>query len=322
MTASVTISVEGRTTNVRPSRRRLPPLARREAMWGFLFISPWIIGFLAFTLLPTLATLVFTFTNINLDQAEPLRFVGLDNYRALLNDRQAWDSLRVTLTFAALWLPVTLLAPLGVALLLNSPRVRGKGAFRVLFFLPYVVPFVAGILIWQGMLEHQAGWLDSFLRAIGIADPPDWLQDPAWIYPGLVFIGIWGIGAGIIINLAGLRGIPTELYDAARIDGAGSWATLRNVTLPMLSPIIFYTLILGMVEVMQYFLVPLVIKNGTGEPGGTTLFFNLYLYKQFFTFQNMSYGATLAWVLFLVTLLLTLLLFAASRRWVYYAGER
>ncbi len=142
------------------------------------------------------------------------------------------------------------------------------------------------------------------------------------IYPALVMIGIWGIGAGIIVNLAGLRGIPTELYDAARIDGAGWWASLRHVTLPMMSPVIFYTLILAIVDVLQYFLVPLVINNGTGEPGGTTAFFNLYLYKNFFTYQNMAYGATLAWLLFVVTLAVTLFLFRTSRRWVYYAAER
>lgn len=310
-------------TTVRPPRlTRLTPLARREARWGLIFISPWIIGFLLLTLLPMLATLGLTFTNATIVQDEPLRFVGLKNYQDLLNDRQAWSSLAVTLKFAALWLPVTIIVPLAVALLINSPRVRGTAGFRVLFFLPYVVPFVAGILIWQGMLDAQTGWVNGLLRIVGIANPPDWLQDPGWIYPGLVFIGIWGIGSGIIVNLAGLGGIPTELYDAARIDGAGSWATLRNVTLPMLSPVIFYTLILGVVEVLQYFLVPLVIKNGTGEPGGTTLFYNLYLYKNFFTFQQMSFGATLAWVLFLITLLATVLLFAASRRWVYYAGER
>ena len=135
-------------------------------------------------------------------------------------------------------------------------------------------------------------------------------------------IGIWGIGAGIIVNLAGLRGIPTELYDAARIDGAGFWGALRHVTLPMMSPVIFYTLVLAIVEVLQYFLVPLVINNGTGEPGGTTFFFNLYLYKNFFTYQNMAYGATLAWLLFVVTLVVSLIMFRTSRRWVYYAGER
>ena len=137
-----------------------------------------------------------------------------------------------------------------------------------------------------------------------------------------MILGIWGIGSGIVINLAGLQGIPTEYYDAARIDGAGFWATLRHVTLPLLSPVLFYTLVLSVVGVLQYFLVPLVLNNGTGEPGGSTLFFNLYLYKQFFTFQNMSYGATLAWILFAISLILTVALFRTARRWVYYAGER
>jgi multiple sugar transport system permease protein len=137
-----------------------------------------------------------------------------------------------------------------------------------------------------------------------------------------VLIGIWGIGAGIIINMAGLRGIPTELYEAATIDGAGWVAQLRNVTIPMMSPILFYTLILGVIEVLQYFLVPLVLKNGTGEPGGTTLFFNLNLYQTFFTFQELSYGATMAWLLFGIALVVTVILFRLSKRYVYYAGER
>jgi ABC-type sugar transport systems, permease components len=135
-------------------------------------------------------------------------------------------------------------------------------------------------------------------------------------------MGIWGIGGGIIVNLAGLKGIPSELYEAARIDGAGSWAQLRNVTIPMMSPILFYTLILGVIEVLQYFLVPLVLKNGTGEPGGSTLFFNLNLYQTFFTFQELSYGATMAWLLFGIALVVTLILFRLSRHVVFYAGER
>jgi len=209
-----------------------------------------------------------------------------------------------------------------VAVMLNSPSLRGASLFRVLIFLPYVVPFVAGVLIWQNTLLPDTGWLNEGLRAIGIQNPPDWLNDPTWIYPGLVLVGLWGIGGAVIINLAGLRNVPTELYDAAKIDGGGWWAAMRHVTLPLMSPVIFYSLTLGVVEVMQYFLVPFVLKNGTGEPGGTTYFLNLYIYKNFFTFQRMSYGATLAWLLFVVTLLLTLALFASARRWVYYAGER
>jgi multiple sugar transport system permease protein len=305
------------------TRRRAPmkPLARREARQGYLFISPWLIGFVAFTALPMLATLAFTFTNLTLSQEEPLRFIGFENYADLAADAQAWDSLWVTLRFALLWLPVVVILPLAIALLLNSSSMRGSAMFRILFFLPYVVPFVAGVLIWQTMLG-ETGWINGGLSLIGVSDPPSWLNDTTWIHPALVIMGLWGIGAGIIVNTAGLQGIPTELYDAAKIDGAGWWAQLRYVTLPMMSPVTFYILILGVVEVMQYFLVPLVINNGTGEPGGSTLFYNLYLYKTFFTFQEMGYGATLAWLLFVVILVVTFLLFRLSRRWVFYAGER
>jgi multiple sugar transport system permease protein len=192
---------------------------------------------------------------------------------------------------------------------------------RTLFFLPYVVPFVAGVLVWEQMLG-DAGWVNGVLRLVGIEQPPSWLFDAGWIYPALVLMGIWGIGAGIIINLAGLRGIPTELYEAARIDGAGAWTQLRHVTIPMMSPIIFYTLILGVVDVLQYFLVPLVLKNGTGEPAGSTLFYNLNLYQTFFTYQEMSYGATLAWFLFAITVIVSVILFILARGRVFYAGER
>jgi ABC-type sugar transport system permease subunit len=301
-------------------RPRLSRLAWHEARSGLLFLSPWIIGFLAFTLIPVVATLIFTFLNIKLDQEQPLRFVGLDNYVALFGDAQVWDSLLVTLKFAAISLPVAVILPFAVALLLNSRSLRASGLFRVLFFLPYVVPFVAGVLIWAQMLNSDTGWLNGLLGLVGIQGP-DWLNDTGWVYPGLVIIGVWGIGGGIIVNQAGLKGIPTELYDAARIDGAGWWGQLRHVTLPMMSPVIFYTLVLGVVEVLQYFLVPLVLNQGTGEPGGTTRFFNLYLYQTFFSYQDMSYGATLAWLLFLITLAITGVLFWSARYWVYYAGE-
>jgi ABC-type sugar transport system permease subunit len=305
-----------------PRRRHRSRLASIEARWGYIFIAPWIIGFLLFTLLPMAATFVFTLTNIALNQKVPLQFTGIANYQRLLGDVQAWESLGVTLRFAILALPVSVFLPLLVALLLSSRRLKGAGLFRVLFFMPYVVPFVAGVLIWQTMLNPADGWINVFLRTIGVADPPDWLRDTTWVYPGLVFIGVWGIGGGIIVYLAGLRGIPSEYYDAARIDGAGYLGQLRHVTLPLLTPVIFYTLVLGVVEVFQYFLVPLVLNQGTGEPGGSTLFLNLYIYKNFFNYQDIAYGSTMAWFLFMITLLITLVLFGTARRWVYYAAER
>ena len=272
-------------------------LARREALWGYLFISPWIVGFLLLTLVPVVATFVFTFFNLRLNQQTPVRFVGLDNYADLLGDPRAWDAVLVTLRFAAIALPVGLVLPFALAMLMNSRSLRGSRLFQTFFFMPYIIPFVAALFAWGAMLNAEAGWLNGILSWFGIQGP-DWLNDQTWIYPGLVVIGLWGIGSAIIINLAGLQNVPTELYDAARVDGAGWWGQLRHVTLPMMSPVIFYSSILGVVGVLQYFLVPLVLNSGTGGPAASTFFFNLYIYKTFFSFQDMSYGATLAWFLF------------------------
>lgn len=303
-----------------PRQRLLPGLAGREALWGFAFISPWILGFLLLTLAPMIATLVFTFTNITLIQEDPIRFVGFANYERLLGDARTWRALGATLKFAAIALPIGLLLPFAIAVLLNSRSLRGSRYFQALFFMPFVIPFVAAIFAWGGMLNPEAGWINGTLEFFGL-EGPDWLNDPAWIYQALVLIGLWGIGSAIIINLAGLQNVPGELYDAAQVDGAGWWGQLRHVTLPLMSPVIFYSITLGTVGVLQYFLVPLVLNQGSGRPGDTTFFFNIYLYKTFFTFQDMAFGATLAWMLFVIILAITLVLFWSARYWVYYAGE-
>ncbi len=300
---------------------RLKPLARREALVGLAFLSPWIIGFLLFTLIPVIATLGFTFTNVNLAQEEPLQFVGLKNYETLFRDSQLGQALGVTLKFGLLSLPIGLLLPFVVALLLNSTYVKGRSLSRTLFYMPYVIPFVAAVFAWSGMLSPVNGWINDALSALGVQEPPNWLNDPNYVYPALVIVGLWGIGNAMVINLAGLQGVPTELYDAAKVDGAGWWGVLRHVTLPMMSPVIFYSLTLSVVGLFQYFLVPLVTHQGTGRPGGATMFYNLYLYKTFFTFQNMSYGATQAWLLFILILIVTIVLFWSAKFWVYYAGE-
>jgi multiple sugar transport system permease protein len=294
--------------------------ARREAMWGFIFISPWLIGFLVFKLLPTVATLAFSFTNMQLEITNA-SFVGLSNYQAMFRDSMTWHSLGVTLKYGLLALPIGIFVPLFLAMLMNSENLVGSRFMRTLFYFPYIIPFVAAIFIWQAMLNPETGWINEGLRAIGIQNPPNWLNDPTWVYPALVLLGIWGIGNFMLISLAALQGVPTELYDAAKIDGAGPVRTFWNVTFPMISPVVFYVLILAVVGLFQYFIVPLVLNQGTGAPGGATMFYNLHLYKTFFTYQNMSYGATLAWFLFLVILAVTLLLFWSSKYWVFYSGE-
>jgi multiple sugar transport system permease protein len=300
---------------------KLSPLARREAGWGLLFLSPWLFGFLAFTLIPIVASFVLTFTNYTLTQDEPARFVGLANYRTLIADSQVWASLLVTIRFGLVALPIGLLLPLALALLMNNKYLVGKSLFRTLFYFPFIIPFVAAIFIWQGMLSSDFGWINYWLRGLGVQNPPRWLNDPNWVYPGYVILGLWGIGNAMVINLAALQSVPTELYDSAKIDGASTFDRLIHITLPMISPVVFYLLILEVIGLFQYFLVPLVVNNGTGEPGGATKFYNLYLYKTFFTYQNMAYGSTMAWLMFVIILLVTLVLFRTARHWVYYAGE-
>jgi multiple sugar transport system permease protein len=307
----------------RPHRIRftkLSPSARREARVGLLFISPWIIGFLVFTLIPLVASLGFSFSNLTLTQEGPLEF-SLENYQTLVQDSQVWASLLVTVKYALLALPIGLIVPIGLALLINSKHLRGRAIFRSLFYMPAIVPFVAAIYAWNGMLNPQTGWVNQFLQSIGIQDPPTWVNDPNWVYPALVIIGLWGVGNSLVLYLAGLQGVPSELYDAAQVDGAGWWASLRNVTLPMISPVIMYDLTLSMIGMFQYFLVPLVLNSGTGAPGNATMFFNLNLYKTFFAYGNMGYGAAMAWLLFVIILLATVALFKSQKYWVYYAGD-
>jgi len=293
---------------------------RREARAGFLFLSPWLVGLVVFTAFPIIASLLLTFFNASLTGAERhFRFIGLDNWIRFFGDPQAWQALGVTVRFALLTVPVGIIVPLLVALILNSKALVAPGLFRVLWFLPYVIPFVAGIVGWLSVLG-QEGPLNTLLSFFGVQDPVLWTNDNTLIYPALVLMGIWGIGSAIVVYLSGLAGVPSELYEAAMVDGAGWWSSLRHITLPMITPVIFYNLILGVAGSLQYFLVPQVLNGGNGNPENTTLFFNIYLYKTFFTYQDPSYGATLAWVLFLITLALSLILFGTQRRWVYYAG--
>ncbi|MCA9873269.1 MAG: sugar ABC transporter permease, partial [Anaerolineales bacterium] len=232
-------------------------------------------------------------------------------------------SLWITIKFGLISLPVGIFVPLILALLMNSPNLKGSMFFRSAFYMPYIIPFVAAVFLWGGMLNPETGWINRALMAMGVprAMVPNWANDVNWVYPTYVIMGIWGVGNAMLIMLAGLQGVPTSLYDAAKVDGANAWQSFRNVTFPMISPVIFYNLVLSVVFLFQYFLVPLVVNNGTGRPGGATMFYNLYLYKTFFTFQNMSYGSALAWLLFVLILIVTVFMFGTARYWVYYAGE-
>lgn len=314
--------------------RDMSTIKRREMRDGLIYISPWLIGFMVFTFLPIVASLFFSFTSISILDGilNTPQFVGFKNYIQLFNDPQIWTvgggdstpgSLWITIRFGLMALPVGLFLPMGIAMLMNSPHLRGSTFFRSAFYMPYIVPFVAAIFLWGGMLNPETGWINRALMGMGMSKEmvPTWGNDIFWVYPTYIIMGIWGIGNAMLIFIASLQGVPTSLYDAATVDGANGWQTFRNVTFPMISPVVFFNLVLGVVGLFQFFLVPLVVNNGTGRPGGATMFYNVYLFKTFFTFQNMSYGSAMAWLLFVMILVVTLFLFGTAKYWVYYAGE-
>ena len=301
----------------RPRTRR--GIAGREELWGFLFISPWILGFLLFTVLPMGAAFVFSLTDFDLRRPDEIHFIGLQNYQRLLVDGNVHHSLLITVRFILITVPLNLAFSLGVAMLLNSPRVAGRTLFRTLFYMPIQIPLVAATLIWAGVLNGSSGWVNEALKAVGV-EGPDWIGNSSWVLVTLALIGLWGCGNMMLIFIAGLQGVPTELYDAAKVDGAGRWTTFRRVTVPMITPIIFYNLLISLVTSFQVFIQPYVLKNGV--PDDATNLFNVNLYREAFSFNQMGYASALGWVLFGVILIVTVVLFASSRRWVYYAAER
>lgn len=303
-----------------PPRRKTSSLAQRETRWGFLFLSPWIIGFLIFTIIPMVASLIFSLTNYNPIHPEDIKFLGLANYARLFNDKDIANAIWVTLRFTLMAVPLGLAFPLMLALLVNSPNLLAKNVFRTLFYMPYMIPVVASVMVWGGILNSNSGWLNHILLNVFGITGPRWLTDENWVGPALVIMGFWGVGNTMLTMLAGLQNVPTELYEAATVDGAGWWKKLFNITLPMISPIIFYNLVLALIGSFQYFAQAYIISNGRGDPNGSTMFYNLYLYKTAFAFLDMGYGSTLAWAMFVVVLILTVILFSTSRKWVYYAG--
>jgi multiple sugar transport system permease protein len=308
----------------RPSRFSL---VKREQLAGYLYISPWIIGFLIFTMAPMIASFALSFTDFDPRAPSETTFIGLTNYERMFKgilgqpggDHLIYQALFVTVRFAVVLIPVTLGFALGVAMLVNSKLLAGRNVFRTLFYMPMQIPVVASTLIWIGMLNASTGWFNQALGAMGI-NGPDWLNDGAWVGQSLVLMGLWGIGNMMLIFLAGLQGIPSELYDAAKVDGAGRFAQFRNVTLPMLSPVLFYNVIITLIGTFQYFTQAWIIGNGRGDPNNATLFFNLHLYREGWAFYSMGYASALAWLLFAIVFVLTLLLFRSAGSWVYEAG--
>jgi len=285
---------------------------------GLAFISPWLIGFLGLTLYPILASLYYSFCEYRV--LTPPRWVGLRNYIELFTDHDYFLPSLANTAYMFIELPIALVLSVSIALLLNQ-RLRGMALFRTLYYLPSVVPTVAASILWLWLLNPEYGLVNKTLEWLHLPTT-EWLQSPVWSKPAFIVLDLWMIGGGIVIYLAALQGVPEHLYEAAELDGASAWCKTWHITLPAISPVIFFNLILGVIGTFQYFTQAFLMTGvPPGGPANSTLFYALYLFQNAFTYFRMGYACAMAWVLFILTLLATLLIFRTSARWVYYEGE-
>ncbi len=288
---------------------------KKEARAGWLFISPWVIGFICLTGGPLLFSLYASFTNYNMTSR--MDFVGMENYvRMFRKDPVFWKSLGNTLYYVLLAVPSSCVCAIFLATLLNR-KVKGTPVFRMLFYLPTVLSGVAVYQLWMQLLAPKSGLLNSALRLIGI-EGPSWLSDPAWTKPSLVMMRVWALGTSMLLYLSSMNSVSKDLYEAADIDGANFWQKFRKITLPQISPIIFFDIITNMTGAFQVFQEALVMsKNGKGDPAGSLLFYNLHIYDEAFTRYNMGYAAAMAWFLLVIVMTITLINLVASKYWVH-----
>lgn len=321
---------------------------RHRLAIGLIFTGPWLLGFVGLTLYPILASFYYSLCDYNVFSAP--EFNGGRNYVELVaDDTLFWTALWNTFYFMIFAVPMMMITALVLALLLNL-KVRGQAFYRTLFFLPSIVPVVASTVLWNWVLNPEYGAVNLFLRPISPAlqqawdavegvlrpaitsiglnpawiphysFPPAWLQDPNWAKPGLILMSIWGVGQSMILYLASLQEVPRELYEAAEIDGASAWTRARHITLPMISPVLFFTLVMGMIGTFQYFTQVFIMTDGGGGPADSTLFYALYLFNTAFVDFRMGYASAMAWIMFLVIMGATALVFRTARGRVYYAG--
>jgi multiple sugar transport system permease protein len=330
-------------------------LRRLDLTWGMFFLAPWVIGFIFLTAFPMLASLYISFTEYNPVAGEAPHWIGAGNYErafglefktlddpeqlsstvlsrgyselARINnivigarDPLFWKSLRVTIAFASISLPTSMVVSLLLALLVNAnvPLVK---LFRTLYYIPVMVPAVAGAVILQQIINRDVGWLNDLLQLVGLGRP-DWNNDERLVLIGLTIIGLWGAGSGMIIYLAGIQGIPTELYEAAKVDGANAVRRFWHITIPMLTPVILYNLIIGLIGTFQYFTTAYILSDGTGGPNYSRYFYNMHLTRTAFSNLEMGYASALAWILLVIIVAITVVVFATSKSWVFYAGAR
>jgi multiple sugar transport system permease protein len=290
-------------------------IERSQLKWGYVFIAPCIVGLLLFNFGPMLYSLFVSFTEW--DMITPARFIGAANYRELINEPLVGTSIGVTLYYAMLLVPLATITTFLVAVLLNV-KIKGISVFRTIFYIPSIVPIVASSALWLYIFNPMFGLLNSIFRSLGLP-PQNFIFSPEGAVPWLVVMAVWMSGNAVVIYLAGLQGISRELYEASELDGANAFQSFVHITVPMMSPIIFYNMLMALIGAMQTFTQVFIMTSG--GPNNASLFFSLYLYREAFKFQRMGYASALSWVLFLIIAALTAGLFRASRKWVFYENK-
>ncbi len=300
-----------------PKLRVLTRSERKALLNGLLFISPWVVGFVAFRVYPFFASLYYSFTFYPI-LGNPT-WVGLSNYADLANDTRFMTSLYNTSYYALGSVPLAAIVGIALAMLLNS-KVRGLSFFRTIYFLPSITPVVASAIVWLWMFDPVNGVINYLLSFVGIQGP-GWMGSPIWSKPALILMSMWGVGGAIVIYLAALQDVPREMLEAADLDGATTGQKIFYITLPMISPVILFNVITGLIGAFQYFTEVHVMTGGTGSPADSTLMMSIYLYQSAFQFFKMGYASAQAWILFLIVIAFTFVLFRVSGRMVYYGGK-
>ncbi|MEG1195260.1 MAG: sugar ABC transporter permease [Clostridia bacterium] len=293
---------------------RLMGIEKKKARMGLLFTMPWIIGLLIFYAYPLISSVYYSLTSYSI--LNPGKFVGLKNYTRLFQDDLFWKSITNTLYFTAISVPVNIIVGIGIALLLNT-KSKATGVYRTIFFIPTLVPIVAVATVWKFLLDTQYGLINQSLNLLGLASVP-WLTSETYSKLSLVLIAAWGVGQAVIINLAGLQDISPTYYEAAEVDGATAFQKIRHITIPLLSPVVFYNLVMGTINALQSFTLPYTITGGEGNPVNSLMFYVMYLYSNAFGYMKMGYASAMAWILFVIILVLTVFIFRSSKYWVQY----
>lgn len=294
-------------------------MRRKESMYGYIFVLPWIIGFLAFTAGPLAFSFMASFTNYNI--TSQMDFVGVNNYQGLFTeDSLFWTSLWNTLYFVIFSVPLTTIGAILLSALLNQD-IPGIRFFRTLYYLPAVLSGVGVYLLWMQLLDPGTGMVNLVLSWFNI-EGPNWLFDPNWTKPSLIFMKLWSVGGSMLLYLASMQGVSKSLYEAAEIDGANTWRKFINITLPMISPVIFFDVVTSLIGGFQIFQEAYVMSaNGEGGPANSLLFYNLYMWRQAFENFNMGYAMAMSWILFIIVFVLTMINLKLAPRWVHYEGE-